>query len=405
MAPSLFVVTRTLCLLLWAVVLAPLSASGQTTGDGSAARLQFGPLALDPRLALRNVGVDTNIFNAAGEPEKDFTAALVPGVDSWLRLGRARLSGKTSLEWTYFHKATNQRSLNIQQEGRLDVDLATVTPFLSGSFVRTRTRPNQEIDQRVQQERVAAGVGVAVRTGARLSFEAAMRQETLDFGATKHGSALLAAALNRDVHEGSLAMRYELTPLTTFVLTTAARYDRFESARVRDSDSLSVVPGLQFKPLAIVAGSAAVGFRRFRTLDDDAPDYTGLVAHVDLQYIARDATKFAARVARDVDYSFEPLQPFYVATSRLLTVTQALGYDWDAVGRLGYDTLAYRGFESLGLERGRTDRVSIFGAGIGRRFGDSLRIGVDVDYARRSSDVAARSYNGMRAGGSVTYGY
>jgi hypothetical protein len=386
-------------------VLAPLSASGQTTGDPSTARIQLGPLALDPRIALRNVGIDTNIFNADGEPEKDFTASLVPGVDSWLRLGRARLSGKTSVEWTYFHKATNQRSLNLQQDGRLDVEMANLTPFVSGSFVRTRARPNQEIDQRVQQERVAAGAGVAVRTGARLSFEAAMRQETLDFGNTKHGSALLAAALNRKVQEGSLSMRYELTPLTSFVLTATTRYDRFDAAIVRDADSVSIVPGLQFKPLALISGSAGVGVRRFRTLDADAPDFTGLVASVDLQYIARDATKFAVRFGRDVEYSFEPLQPFYVATSRLLTITQALGYDWDAVGRLGYDTLAYRGFESFGLPGARTDRVSIVGAGFGRRFGDALRIGFDADYARRTSDVAARSYNGMRLGGSVTYGY
>ena len=77
------------------------------------------------------------------------------------------MSGETLVEWTYFKKADGQRSLNTTQLGRLELDLATVTPFVSGGIVSTRQRPNMEIDQRVRQQRTTAGLGGLVHLGGR----------------------------------------------------------------------------------------------------------------------------------------------------------------------------------------------------------------------------------------------
>ena len=45
-----------------------------------------------------------------------------------------------------------------------------------------------------------------------------------------------------------------------------------------------------------------------------------------------------------------------------------------------------------------------FEAGIGYRLGTDLRLGFNVDKARRSSDVAFRPYEGLKYGISLTYG-
>ena len=83
----------------------PALAFAQTAGgDPAEARMHLGPLALTPRFPVRNLGVDTNVFNSANLPTRDFTATFGPGVDTWLRIGRARLSGETLVEWTYFRK-------------------------------------------------------------------------------------------------------------------------------------------------------------------------------------------------------------------------------------------------------------------------------------------------------------
>ena len=62
--------------------------------EAPADRFIFGPVGLTPRIALRNVGMDTNPFNLPGDTDQDFTATIQPGVDSSLRIGRARLSGR-----------------------------------------------------------------------------------------------------------------------------------------------------------------------------------------------------------------------------------------------------------------------------------------------------------------------
>ena len=171
--------------------LPPAHAAAQQSADpAEEARLHLGPLALTPRFSVRNLGIDSNVFNAADSPTRDFTGTFGPGVDTWLRFGRARLSGQTVIEWTYFRKADGQRSLNTTQLGRLEIDLATVTPYISGGVVRTRQRPNMEIDERVRQQRLTTGVGTRVQLGGR-----------------SRSTSIFAARNSNSVTTGSAAMR------------------------------------------------------------------------------------------------------------------------------------------------------------------------------------------------------
>ena len=398
-------VTPAVCLL---ASLPALAFAQAPSGDpAEAARMHLGPLALAPRFSVRNLGVDTNVFNSANLPTRDFTATFGPGVDTWLRIGRARLSGETLVEWTYFKKADGQRSVNTTQLGRLELDLATVTPFVSGGIVSTRQRPNMEIDQRVRQQRATAGLGGRVHLGGRSRLDIETRRETIDFGDDGLGSDILTAALNREVTEGAVAFRMDVTPLTTFVVRTAVSYDVFEFSRVRDSNSVMVLPGLEMKPSALLSGKASVGFRRFNAKSATVPDFSGVVAAVDVGYVMREVTRIGAKVDRNLDYSFQADKPYYMATSVMFDVKQALGFSWDVVGRVGRARLAYQGFigDEPGLRRAQRDHLTTYGLGVGRRLGDNVRVGFDVDHGRRESDAAFRGYEGFKAGGSFTYGY
>ena len=85
---------------------------------------------------------------------------------------------------------------------------------------------------------------------------------------------------------------------------------------------------------------------------------------------------------------------------------QAIGSGWDVVGRVGVTRMAYQAFDRIGsVLPDRTDRTWLVGTGVGRRFGTDVRIGVDVNYVTRVSGAPFRDYSGVRAGGSVTYGY
>jgi hypothetical protein len=389
--------------------LTPGAAFAQSSRDqADNAQIHLGPLGLTPRFAIRNLGVDTNVLNSAERPTRDFTVSMGPGVDTWLHFGRALLSTQTLVEWTYFRQSAGQRSFNTSQTGRLEFDLASVTPFIAGGVISTRQRPNLEIDQRVRQDRVNASLGTRVELGGRSRIDVDARREQIEFGDDQPGDVLVRTALNREVTEGGISFRMDMTPLTTFVVRTSVAYDTFEFSRVRDSDSMTILPGLEMKPSALFSGKAAVGYRRFDAKNAVVPDYSGMVAAVDIGYVMREATRFGVRVDRNLDYSLQVDTPYFVVTTANVDVKQALGYSWDVVGRVGRSALAYQGLLPDGggdpVTRQR-DRLLTYGVGVGRRLGEYIRVGFDVDYNERRSEVAFRGYEGFKFGGSFTYGY
>ena len=84
------------------------SASAQTTGapttaPGSAQsiddvrtdyRIHAGPFHVNPALLLKELGVDTNVFNAAGEQKSDFTFTVTPQADIAVAVRAARAAAR-----------------------------------------------------------------------------------------------------------------------------------------------------------------------------------------------------------------------------------------------------------------------------------------------------------------------
>ena len=392
-------------------ILLPASAHAQSAGSvdepAEQPRFTFGPLGLTPKLAIRDIGLDSNVFRTAIEPAHDFTATLAPGVDATMRLGRARFRLDSQLEWLYFRTFDQQRSFNFSELGRIDLDMVHVSPFVRGEYTQTRQQPTPEIDVRVQQLRTMAGGGMVIRLSPTFSLEPEATVSTLDLEDQGPAFAALAEALNRRTRTVSLAGMWRLTPLTTFVVRGHALRDEFDRNPLRNSESFSVMPGVELKPLALLSGHAFVGVKRF---DPDAgalPDYTGVVADVAVGWIVRDLTRFNVNVSRNVEYSFEATEPYFLLTEFGLDVRQMLGYQWDVVGRAGTSRLAYQrmAVDGATASSGRTDWVDFYGGGVGRRLGENVRIGFDVDRVARRSTLAFREYQGFRIGGSFTYGY
>jgi hypothetical protein len=167
-----------------------------------------------------------------------------------------------------------------------------------------------------------------------------------------------------------------------------------------------LAPGFEFSPDALLKGRASVGVRRFKPVSGELPDYTGPVAAVELSFAPRETTRFDVKVDRDVQYSFEPLTPYYVATGGGVTVMQRLVGQFDVTGSFARHMLAYRAIEGAALDRDRRDNVNILGGGVGYHLSQGARIGFNVEYSeRQSNDVLRREYDRLRMFGSVTYGF
>src|SRR5581483_1368322 len=111
------------------------------------------------------------------------------------------------------------------------------------------------------------------------------------------------------------------------------------------------------------------------------------------------------QLMRDVQYSFDVNQPYYLQTGFGASIAQQIFGPVDVMAGLSRYNLAYR--ERLGAAAplaNRTDNVrSLFG-GVGYHLGPTLRIGVRVEKQERLSDAALRTYQDLRVGMSVTYG-
>jgi hypothetical protein len=219
-------------------------------------------------------------------------------------------------------------------------------------------------------------------------------------------SASLHDELSHVTTSGAVTLRHQITPLTSIEFDATRSDDRFEFAPLRDSASTAFGTSVTFDPFALIKGTAAFGFRNFRPESPDVPAYSGGTMAVDLTYTMFGMTRLAVRAARDVQYSYDIAQPYYVQTGIDGSVAQQIFGPFDAVGRLVEQRLAYRNRVGIPVEvANRTDAIHSIGAGIGYHLGKDLRLGFNVDKARRESEVDSRPYEGLKYGTSLTYGF
>jgi hypothetical protein len=368
-----------------------------------AARFRFGPIRFTPVLTVTGVGIDTNVFNEADNPKQDTTAAFGPRANYWIRLGRARVIGQTGVEYYYFREYDTQRSFGTANRARVEVQFARLVPFVAGEYINTRQRPGYEIDARARRTLAGGRAGFDLLLGGRTTIRALGGSDRHRFSSEDSFlGASLSQRLDRDSAVFQLSLRRDLTPLTTWVIVGEEQRDRFVFTPLRDADGLRVATGFEFKPFALISGKGFVGYRRFDTLSPVVPDYAGIVASADLAYVLR-ATRITGRIERDVTYSFEQLEPYYLLTDVGTTVTQRLTSRWDVVGRVARQVLDY---QAVGLVTApaHTDRVTQLGGGVGCHLGEIVRLGLDTDYYTRRSPISNRRYDGWRAGFSITYG-
>jgi hypothetical protein len=365
--------------------------------------IHIGPLGLRPSLSITNVGTDSNVFNDAENPQDDFTATVVPRLVARVRGGRFLLSYGSTADMVYFKKFTSERSINATTDARLDANLGRLQPYVSAGWVDTKDRLNAEVDVRAPRTQRTVGAGVRMLLASRTAVVVSARRFTMDFdeGAQFRGVDL-TRTLNSRTDSVDASLQLLLSPLTTLSMTTSFQRDRFDAAPERDSDTLRLLPALQFDPTSLIRGTLAVGYRRFRPLTPELPDYSGLLVQAGLGYTMLSRTRFDLDLTRDVQYSFADLEPYYLSTGGRVTVTHQLVGSFDLQAFGGRQTMAYR--QRLVPGDTRRDRVSTYGGGAGYHLRDNLRLGVTWETNRRKSALDEHRYDRRRIYASLTYG-
>ena len=359
-------------------------AQGDIGGpDPAKVRVRIGPLWLNPTIGISNLGVDQNVFNDPPErqPRQDFTATITPKIDLWLHMGRSWLSGAIDQEAVWFQQYSSERSSNNRYTVGWRLPSAWFNVNLGARFAKVRDRPGYEIDVRAARKEVAYSGAVEGRIMSKTFFGVRGERQTIDFDeAAAFGNVRLHTELNHVTTSGALMLRQQVTSLTSVEFNATRSEDRFDLAPLRNSTSTAFGTSVTFDPLALIKGTAAFGFRNFRPESPDVPEYSGATMAVDLTYTLLGMTRFAVRAMRDVQYSYDLAQPYYVQTGVEASVAQQIFGPVDVDFRFVEARLAYRARAGVPVEvADRTDAVHSIGAGIGYHLGRELRLGFNVD--------------------------
>jgi hypothetical protein len=374
--------------------------------------VRLGPFYVNPGLLLKELGVDTNVFNNAGAQKSDFTFTITPKADVALPFGhRGLLRTTAAMDAVWYANYASERSLDPEVAVRGEAYATRFTFFGQGSYLNTRQRPNYEIDLRSRHLETDVSAGVTVRATNRLSVELAAHDGTIryDADAILLGTSL-RDTLNRDETGFTLVARDRLTSLTSIGLRYDNLTDRFPYSPVRDNDSYRVMPGVEFKPKALISGSAYVGVRKLSPKSELLPEYSGLVSQLTLSYTLLGSTAFGVFYDRDVTYSYEAVNPYYLDNSYGISVRRAIGGRYDVIVSAARHRYDYRDLQTgsgpIAAVEPRIDTTDSYGANVGYRMKGATRVGIGASYyTRDSTRETFRQYNGLRAGLTVTYGF
>jgi hypothetical protein len=378
--------------------------------------LHLGPVALAPTLSLVNVGWDSNVYHLPvdADVEDDFTMIARPEVQAWLRLGRARAHGRSIWDFAYFRDHPSERSVDMGHEGRLLLPLTRVTPYVSGRWVSARQRTGFEIDERTRRHEVGGDAGVDLRLLSRTNVDIAVRRSRVEFDRTNVSGDSLVSEFDDYTSRGvGVTVRQQLTPLTSLAVTVDRYQDRFDLVPERDSNSLAIASGLEFKPFALISGKAYAGWRRFELVQPGSPPFEGFVASVDLAYTLLGATRFAVEGIRDISYSAMQGQHAYLLSGATASVNHRLSGRWDIGARIGRHRVSYGlfaltdepGAEPPAANVNSDQEINVqYGGEVGYRVVPEMRVGFDLGHSnRRSTVVSSREYERTYATMSLNY--
>lgn len=364
---------------------------------------RLGPLDFWPILNVKDLGVDTNVFDEAVDPKEDWAVTFSPDLVLWADTGYLQFSGRSSADFVYYQKYKSERSISRQLRGRLMGRFSLLRPWVAAGLVETAARPTPEIDLRAKRREteLSAGLGFELSPISRV-YGAVTRQEfRFDEGEVFRGVDL-RDALDRVNEMISGGVRMRLTPFTTMSVKAQIERNLFDRAPIRNDESRSALVDLEFGSDAVITGRTSVGFQDFRPDDPETPGYRGLVASAGLTARFRMA-RFGIEIDRRVQYSFETDQNYYLQSGGEVSYTQRLIGPWDVQGRVGLVGLGYTSRESGQADR--TDTLRTYGAGVGYNLRDRSRIAVNFEHVVRLSARPDGDFRRRRIYGSFTQNF
>lgn len=369
------------------------------------ARLHLGYLGVTPGIGLTNLGVDNNVFNETGSPKRDFTFTVQPSLNLWMHTKRGLLSINGRLGFVHFNSYKSESSIGAFSDALYEYEFTRFKPFVSFSGLDSRERPGFEIDARVRRFENTLHAGLQARVASKSNIEIVIRRQTTSYaGSATFLGQRLQDALGRTLLAMDTNWRQRLTPLTMLVIAGSHETERFQFSPFRNSDSLRLKAGFELGQFALIRGTAFIGYRNLKAVHGGRlPPFSGITSEVNVSYTAPTQTRLSAGTTRDVQYSFQIVDPYFLQTGWNVALAQRVIGHWELRFSGGQERLAYRTTDTSRMPP--VDRINHHGGGVGYQIGSGMSAGFTIESSYRQSSTSSRRYQAMRSFGSVTYGF
>ena len=364
-------------------------------------------LSIVPSAAVTRLGVDSNVFNQSGQPVSDFTATAGPALDAILDLKLVQVTASGNVDFVYYRRFDDQRSVDRYGEARIDVKPSRrIDLWFGGDAKATKQRLNFEVDPRIPWHEQTVEAGVRVRPWQRVEFELTGRDFDQRFEDSVFLGVELRATLTERVRSATATARWILTPFTTLVASAGSATHRFELFPAKNADATEFLFGGLWKAGGVLSGEAQVGYLRYLSLDVTAPDMKGAVGNVDLFYSPKDRTRFGAKLERSTGNTFRTQFPYAIIDSLGGSVQQGLFSRLDVLVQAYRQKYTYQTFAFFGgIESpNSTETTGNYVAELGVRLG-AARIGFNIGYTQRlATNLIGRDYNSIALTTNISYG-
>jgi hypothetical protein len=371
---------------------------------------RLGSFYLTPYLHVGTMGIDTNVFYSATDRQTDFTASGGPGLEIVRPFGlgsRFRVNG--ALDYLYFAKTESQRRLNGFGTASLELNGVKTRFVVEERYERTFSRPNYEVNERIEQEREGTQALLRRDLGDRVRLAIfGDRTRTLT-DSTLYLGTDLGNTLTEDRYRAGSELQLALSIKTRLVAGGEESWYRYPNLPERDGQSTLAYGGFRTDISALISGHALAGMRWFRL--DTGANRNVVYADVNATWNISFKSKLGGLYTRDIDYSAFAtsgetptnlnetaeifMEKFLTRSVYLRLFARQLRLISD-----GEVTL----ITAEGLVRSeRNDRVREAGAELGYQFRTRVRAGITASYTDRASSIETFGIAGLVAGFTLQY--
>jgi hypothetical protein len=133
------------------------------------------------------------------------------------------------------------------------------------------------------------------------------------------------------------------------------------------------------------------------------PSFRGFVGFARLHYTLPDIVRIDLEADRDLAYSYDPVQPYYMESGGKLTIAQRVIGPVEIIGLAGWRETRNQRIGGQSFD-GRREVTTSVGGGVGLQVNTQTRFAVTYEQTERTSAAVGRDYQRTRVLASFYYG-